>query len=60
MNRNTKLERTGMVIGFIGMGLIIWKAGWVVALGIFLALWGNNVESRGRNNRAYLRKTPGW
>ena len=33
-----------LIIGTIGLGLIIWKLSWVIALGIFLLMWANNMD----------------
>ena len=37
-----------LIIGTIGLGLIIWKASWVIALGIFLLMWANNMDYQQR------------
>lgn len=34
----------GMVIGLGGLALIIIHGGWLVGLGVFLMLWGNNID----------------
>ena len=33
----------GLILAIIGFGLIIWKGGWLLAAGVFLALWSNNI-----------------
>jgi hypothetical protein len=35
-----------MAIGVIGFALVCWKAGWIAALGMLIAMWGNNLERR--------------
>lgn len=37
-----------LIIGTIGLGLIIWKASLVIALGIFLLMWANNMDYQHR------------
>lgn len=36
----------GVVIGFIGLALVIWKGSPWLAVGVLLMLWGNNLERR--------------
>ena len=31
----------------VGFGLIITESSWLVALGLFLAMWGNNLNHNG-------------
>lgn len=38
------LQLLTLVMGSIGIGLIIWKAGFWAALGIFLLMWSNNLS----------------
>lgn len=40
------LTSIGLTLGVIGLGLIVWQVGWIVAAGVFLALWGNNIGMR--------------
>ena len=35
-----------LILTILGFCLVIYKAGWVVALGVFFLLWGNNIEIR--------------
>lgn len=35
-----------LILTILGFGLVIYKAGWVVALGVFFLVWGNNIEIR--------------
>jgi len=37
-----------LIIATIGLGLIIWKASWIIALGIFLLMWSNNMDYQKR------------
>ena len=46
-----KREIIGLMIGAAGLGLVAWSAGWIAALGVFLALGGNNVEQTARGDR---------
>lgn len=34
----------GLAIGLIGIGLIFWTGSWIVAVGVMLAIWGNNIN----------------
>lgn len=34
----------GTMLGITGIALVAWDAGWLSALGVFLAIWGNNAE----------------
>lgn len=34
----------GLAIGLVGFALVIWKGGWIVALGVTMAIWGNNIN----------------
>jgi len=43
-----KLEVLGALIGITAMGLSWWLYDWKLALIIFLALFGNNLEQRYR------------
>lgn len=44
MAERTKTKTAGVVIGVAGMSLIIWQLNWLVALGLLMVVWGNNVE----------------
>jgi len=37
---------TGCAIGLVGITLVWLAAGWMAAIGVFLMIWGNNVERR--------------
>ena len=41
---NKKLQILKTIIATIGLGLIIWKASFLIALGIFLLMWANNID----------------
>ena len=34
----------GIIIGLIGFTIIIYAGGWLLTLGIFIFVWGNNLE----------------
>jgi hypothetical protein len=34
----------GLAIGLAGIALVAWKGGWIASLGVFLAIWGNNIN----------------
>ncbi len=38
----------GLVVGLIGFGCVVASVGWLAALGLFLALTGNNFQHSGR------------
>ncbi len=38
-----------VVLGIVGLALIIHETSWVVALGVFLFVWGNNCNIRRAN-----------
>lgn len=42
MSKN-KLALISMVIGLSGFGLFVYHAGWGAGIGLFLALYGNNL-----------------
>jgi hypothetical protein len=41
---NRKIEVLKVIMWIIGMALIIWKAGFITLLGIFLLMWSNNAD----------------
>jgi hypothetical protein len=45
MNNTQKL---GAIIGAVGVALVVWKAGGIAAIGMLLAMWGNNIERSAR------------
>ena len=34
----------GVIIGLVGLALICWKVGWVVAFAVFLVWWSISIE----------------
>lgn len=42
---NDKLIKNliSMALGLIGVSLIIYSLGWLPAIGVFVAMWGNNL-----------------
>lgn len=44
----TKMEMQGVAIGFAGMGLLVYSAGWLATLAVVIMIWGNNAELLGR------------
>ena len=45
INLKTFMHIVSIVSFVIGFTLIIWKAGWIVALGIFIVLIGLNADN---------------
>ena len=41
----------GFVISFIGCILIVFTLGWIPLLGLFLIIWGNNINLRDDFNK---------
>ena len=39
----SKKKVSGMLLGITGLLIVIYFCGWA-ALGVFLAIWGNNLE----------------
>lgn len=48
MKTRVKTRMFGAVLTLVGFGLVVWKAGWVFAAGLLIAMWGNNVERGGQ------------
>lgn len=44
MKLNKKETIACTIFGFVGMTLIIASAGWLAALGVFMAVWANNIS----------------
>jgi hypothetical protein len=44
--KNVKLLILGITMGLAGWSILIWQTNWLVGLGTFLAVWGNNIEIR--------------
>jgi len=44
MKLNKKETAACAVFGFVGMALIIASAGWLAAIGVFMAMWANNIS----------------
>ncbi len=40
----TPTRKFGILVGIIGFGVIIYFGGWMLAVGIFIVMWGNNLE----------------
>lgn len=42
------MKRTmlALTLGVAGLALVVWKADWITAVGVFLLIWGNNVERK--------------
>lgn len=36
----------GAAVGLTGFGLVVYSAGWLAGLGVFLAVFGHNLEKR--------------
>lgn len=48
MNKSTKLMNVAIIAGLAGIIIVgIWSS-WMVALGVFLMLFGNNLEKTAR------------
>ena len=41
---NKTMQIFKLILGTVGLGLIIWKTSILVALGIFLLMWANNID----------------
>lgn len=41
-----KLGLIGAGLVAIGLGIVVWQGGWILAGGLLLAMWGNNLERR--------------
>jgi hypothetical protein len=39
-----------LIVGLIGLSLIIWKSSLLMALGIFLLMWANNMDLLNKKN----------
>ena len=39
-----KLELVGSLVGIAGFVILGMTVGWLAALGVFIMLWGNNIE----------------
>lgn len=46
MNQKRTMRLVGVAIGVVGFALVVAKAGPVAAIGVLLAMWGNNLERR--------------
>jgi len=44
----TGIQVFGMVVGLVGLAILVIHGGWWVGLGIFLVIWGNNMERHRR------------
>jgi hypothetical protein len=33
-----------LILGLLGFALLVWDAGWLSAIGVFILLWANNIE----------------
>jgi len=56
MQKSTKLMIwTGGIVGVIGLCLVAYH-NWVIAIGVFIAMWGNNLEQNGRRAKNDLQK----
>lgn len=42
------LRRAALALGILGLCLIGWRADPIAAAGVFLAIWGNNLEQQTR------------
>lgn len=51
MRTPNKMETQGMCIGFAGMALLVYSAGWLATLAVVIMIWGNNVERAGMRRR---------
>lgn len=48
MNKLEKLRSLGAVLGIVAIGIIWYESNWLMALGVFLALFANNLEQTAR------------
>jgi len=48
MSSGNRLKIIGAFLGIVGLGIIGYQS-IPLAIGVFLILWGNNVEIRGRS-----------
>lgn len=51
----TVMTWVGIVVGIIGLVLIA-SQNWLIAMGVFLAMWGNNLEQRVKTAKLELKK----
>lgn len=45
----------GVVIGLIGLIIVAFQ-NWVIALGLLIFVWGNNLEQKGKTAKAEMKK----
>jgi len=50
-----KLSGYAVLFGLIGFSIITYKLGWLVSLGLFIVLWGQNIEIRLNLNNTIRR-----
>ena len=48
----------GLMVGFAGACVIGYNSNFNVAVGVFLILWGNNIQNSLRNNNHFLTDRP--
>jgi hypothetical protein len=34
----------GAALSLTGLGVVLWQGGWILAAGLLVAMWGNNLE----------------
>lgn len=50
MNNKTLTRFVAVFLGLTGVGLLLWGAGPIATAGVFLIVWGNNVDESLRRN----------
>lgn len=49
------MKLVGMSVGLIAL-IILFTQNWVIAIAVWLMLWGNNLEQRGKQAEAEMKK----
>jgi len=39
-----KKKLFGAALSLTGLSIVLWQGGWVLAVGLLVAMWGNNIE----------------
>jgi len=50
-----KLRIRSVLLGILGFSIITYKLGWLVSLGLYIVLWGQNIEIRLNLNNTIRR-----
>jgi hypothetical protein len=49
------MNLAGVVIGMVGLCILAVSAGWPIAFGVLMMLWGNNLEREHRRSKSDVR-----